>query len=148
MVLGRNRSSTWRHWSREPRDALGGQDEDELNDALGCRDRVSLGMDLSKIYFSHWEPLGVSESCRTRIPGWSNPRVYWTDGVDSRRTWEHLGAPATCLGVPMTTLGAPGTACNKPGSASHKPGSTSNHSWAVWEKQHLLREHCCCAWKS
>jgi len=28
---------------------------------------------ISKMYFGHWEPLGVSESCRTRIPGWSNP---------------------------------------------------------------------------
>jgi len=30
---------------------------------------------ISKMYFGHWEPLGVSESCRTRIPGWSIPRV-------------------------------------------------------------------------
>ena len=27
-------------------------------------------------------------------------------------------------------------------------GSTSNHSRAVWEKQHLLWERCWCAWNS
>jgi len=27
-------------------------------------------------------------------------------------------------------------------------GSTSNHSRAVWEKQHLLWERCWCTWKS
>jgi hypothetical protein len=30
---------------------------------------------ISNRYFAHWEPLGVSEICWTRIPGWSNPRV-------------------------------------------------------------------------
>ena len=55
----------------------------------------------------HWEPVGVSESCRTRIPGWSNPRVHWTDAVAFRCTWERLGAPATSLGAPATSLGAP-----------------------------------------
>jgi len=34
----------------------------------------------------------VSESCRTRITGWSNCTVYWTDVVAFRCTWEHLGA--------------------------------------------------------
>jgi len=92
------------------------------------------------MYFGHWEPLGVSESCRTRIPGWANPRVNWTDAVAFRCTWEHLGAPATSLGAPTTSLGAPGSASDKPGSANHKPGSanhkpgsTSNHCRAVWE---------------
>jgi hypothetical protein len=64
---------------------------------------------ISKIYFRHWEPLGVSESCRTRIPGWSNPRVYRTDAVSFRCTWERLGVPATSLGAPATSLGAPTT---------------------------------------
>jgi len=41
---------------------------------------------ISKMYFSPWEPLGVSGSCQTRIPGWSTYRVYLTDAVASRRT--------------------------------------------------------------
>jgi hypothetical protein len=35
-----------------------------------------------------------------------------------------------------------------PGSASDISGRTLNHSRAVWEKQPLLWEHCCCAWNS
>jgi len=74
-------------------------------------------------YFTHQQnvlwSLGVSESCRTRITGWSNCRVYWTDVVAFRCTWEYLGAP----------------------------GSTLNHCRAVSEK-HLLWECCWCAWKS
>jgi len=49
----------------------------------------------------------VSESCRTRIPGWSNLRVDWTEAVAFRCTWEHLGVPTTSLGAPATSLGAP-----------------------------------------
>jgi len=66
--------------------------------------------------FRHWEPLRVFESCRTRIAGRSNPRVYWTDAVVLRCTWEHLGAPVTSLGAPTTNQGAPGSAGNKTGS--------------------------------
>jgi len=73
----------------------------------------------------------VSESCQPRIPGWSNPRVYWTDAVAFRCTWEHLGALAISLGVLTTSLGGPGSAGDKPESAEHKPGSTLNHSRAV-----------------
>jgi len=90
----------------------------------------------------------VSESCRTGIPEWSNPKVDWTDAVAFRCTWEHMGALVTRLGVPTTRMGAPGSGDNKPGRASNKPGSTSNHCRAVWEKQHLLWEHCRCASKS
>ena len=43
---------------------------------------------ISKMYFCLWEPLGVTGSCRNRIPGWSNYRVYWTDAVAFRCTWE------------------------------------------------------------
>jgi len=84
--------------------------------------------------------LVVSESCQTRIPGWSNPRVDWTDAVAFMSTWKHLGGPATRLGVPMTWLGVPGSAGNNSasandnlGSASNSCGSTSNHSRAVRE---------------
>jgi len=44
-----------------------------------------------------------------------------------RELWVHLGAP---------------------GSAGEKSGCTSNHSRAVWEKQHPLWECYWCAWKS
>jgi hypothetical protein len=87
--------------------------------------------------FGHWEPLGVSEMCRTRIPGWSNPRVDWTNAVALRCTWEHLGALAAKLGALTTSLEAPRSARGKPVSADHKPGSTLTHCRAVWEK-HLL----------
>jgi hypothetical protein len=116
--------------------------------------QVQLPVNISKIYFGHGEPLGVSESCRTRIPGWPNPGVYWTDAVAFRCIPEHLGALATCQGVLTTSLGAPGSvsdkpssADQKPGSADDKPGNTSNHGWAVWET-HLLWGHWCCAWQS
>ena len=71
--------------------------------------RVWTSTYISKMQLCHWEPLGVSESCWTRIPGWSNPRVYWTDPVAFKSTWEHLGALATRLGAPTTSLEAPVT---------------------------------------
>jgi hypothetical protein len=103
---------------------------------------------VSTMYFGHWEPRGVSESCRTRIPGWANPRVYWTDAVAFRCTSEHMGVPATSLGARTTSLGAHGSADQRPGSADDKPGSTLNHGRAAWEKHHLLWERRWCAWKS
>jgi len=99
----------------------------------GWRPPTSSEEYISKMSLCYWEPLGVFESCRTRILGWSNPRVDWTDAVAFRCTWEHLGAPMGILGAP--------------GSTGNWPGSTSNHCRAVWEKQHLLWEHCWCAWK-
>jgi len=100
--------------------------------------------------------LGVSESCQTRIPGSSNPRVFWTNALDFSCTWEHLGAPATSqeattrsLGATTRSLGAPGSASDKSESNNHKPGSTDksgstlNHCTPVWEKHHLLWE---CYW--
>jgi len=108
-----------------------------------------------------WEPLRLSESCRTRIPGWSNPRVTWTDTEVFRCTWEHLGAPITGLGASgsagdklrgaghkpwsashkcWSTGHKPWSAGNMPGCANEQPESPSNHSRAVWEKQHLLSE--------
>jgi hypothetical protein len=38
--------------------------------------------------------------------------------------------------------------CILPGSTGDMSGSTSNHSRAVWEKQHLLWEYCWCSWNS
>jgi len=59
------------------------------------------------MYVCLWEPLGVFGSCRTRIPGWSDPRVVWTDAMAFRCTWEPLGVPLTSLGAPTASLGAP-----------------------------------------
>jgi len=101
---------------------------------------------ISKMYFGCWEPLGMSESCRTRNTGWSNPRVNWTDVVGFRWTWEHIGVPAASLEALTTNLGAPGSAGNmpqsvnqKPESANDRPGSILNHSKAVWERHHRER---------
>ena len=70
---------------------------------------VLMPTNISKMYFGHWEPLGVSERCQTRIPGWANPGVYWTDAVAFRCIWKHLGAPSTSLGAPTKSLGSPTT---------------------------------------
>jgi hypothetical protein len=73
----------------------------------------------------------VSESCRTRIPGWSNPRVDWTDAEALRCTWEHLGAPMTSLGAPATSLGAPQITVEKSGRNiffGNTAGAPGNHS--------------------
>jgi len=56
----------------------------------------------------------VSESCRARITGWPNPRVYWPNAVAFRCSWEKLGVPVTRLGAPMTGLGAPATSLGTP----------------------------------
>jgi len=61
---------------------------------------------ISKMYFCHLEPMGVSESCPTRITGWSDPRVYCTNAVAIRCSWEHMGSPTTSLGALTTSLGA------------------------------------------
>ena len=94
------------------------------------------------MYFGHWEPLGVSESCRTRIPGWSNPRVYWTDAVAFRCTWEHLGAPATFLGAPRITVEQSGKNNIFFGTAAGAPG---NHSYYLSFKTNVfsLYSHLC-----
>jgi len=74
MVLECNRRSTWRHQLRELRDALGGHHGKNFHFsppppfsfAGGSRcgayhDTGITEMDNSKMYFSHWEPPGVSE---------------------------------------------------------------------------------------
>ena len=96
---------------------------------------------ISKMYFSHWKPPGVSERMWSVNLNASISGEYQTLGGHSCRPSEQLGAP-------MTNLGAPVSAGNTPGTAGDKSGSTSNHSRAVWEKQHLVWERCWCAWKS
>jgi len=107
---------------------------------------------ISKMYFGYWGSLGVSESCQTRIPEWSNPTVYWTDAVAFRCVWEHLGAQTTSLGAPTASLRAPESSGNKPEctdhkpeTAAHKPGSILSYCRAVWEKH--LQERCWCTWE-
>jgi len=62
---------------------------------------------ISTMQLCHGEPLGVSESRRTRIPECSNPRVDWTNAVAFGCTWEHLWSPIRSLEAPVTSLGAP-----------------------------------------
>ena len=81
-------------------------------------------------------------SCRTGIPGWSNPRVDWTDAVAFRCTWErwqkiwvdigglvttreHLGAPVTSLGAPQITVEQSGKNNIFFGNATGVPGNQS-----------------------
>jgi hypothetical protein len=96
---------------------------------------------ISKMYFSHWKPPGVSERMWSVNLNASISGEYQTLGGHSCRPSEYLGAPTTNLGAPVS-------AGNTPGTAGDKSGSTSNHSRAVWEKQHLVWERCWCAWKS
>ena len=96
---------------------------------------------ISKMYFSHWKPPGVSERMWSVNLDASISGEYQTLGGHSCRPSEYLGAPTTNLGAPVS-------AGNTPGTAGDKSGSTSNHSRAVWEKQHLVWERCWCAWKS
>ena len=44
--------------------------------------------DISNMYFSHWEPLGVCERWWTKILGWSNLGVDWFDAMAFWWTWD------------------------------------------------------------
>jgi len=79
---------------------------------------------ISKMYFSHWKPPGVSERMWSVNLEASISGEYQTVGGHSCRSSESLEAPATSLGAPTISLGAPG-------SAGNKSGSTANHSRAV-----------------
>jgi hypothetical protein len=96
---------------------------------------------ISKMYFSYWKPVGVSERMWSVNSDASISEEYHTLGGHSCWPSEYMGALAT-------RLGAPGWAGNKLGSAGDKSGSTFNHWKAVWEKPHLLWERCWCACKS
>jgi len=110
---------------------------------------------ISKMYFSHLEPPGGSERMWDVILDASIAGEYETIGGHSCPPKELLGAQATSLGAPTTSVGEPGSsgdnagsAGDKSGSASDNSGRASNHCRAVREKQHLLWQHCWCAWKS
>jgi hypothetical protein len=97
-----------------------------LNVLLMCTSQVCISSTLSiapncigKMYFCHWEYLGVFGSCRTRIPGWSNLGVDCTDAVAFWCTWERWRQICEDTGGLVTISGAPG-------NAGHKLGSTSN----------------------
>jgi hypothetical protein len=81
---------------------------------------------ISKMYFSHWKPPGLSERMWSVNLDASISEDYQTLG-------EHFCRHSEELGAPTTSLGAPGTAGDIPGSAGDNSGSTSNHSRAVWE---------------
>ena len=86
-----------------------------------CQERVQYydnrAKNISTMYFDHWEPLGVSESCRTRIAEWGYPRVD-TTGRSGLQVY----------------LGAPGSAGDKTGCADDKPGSTCEHRLQASER--------------
>jgi len=96
---------------------------------------------ISKMYFSHWMPPGVSESMWSVNLDESNSGEYQTLGGHSCPAFRATGSADD---KPGSTL----CAGDKPGSTGDMSGSTTNHSRAVWEKQHLLLEHCWCTWKS
>jgi hypothetical protein len=96
---------------------------------------------ISKMYFRHWKPPGVSERMWSVNLDASISGEYQTLEGHSCRPSEELGALATSLGVPTTSLGGPGNPGNK-------SGSTLNCSREVWEKQYVHWERCRCAWKS
>jgi len=63
---------------------------------------------------SEFLSLGAFGRCRTRMPWWSNPTVYWTDAVTFRCTSKHLKALYTILGSLTTSLGALATRLGAP----------------------------------
>jgi len=140
-----------------------------------CCKRLKQG-DIRKMYFSHWEPPGVSERMWSENLNASISAEYQTLRGHSGRPSVKLkplimgtGVPYEWLWYVWVQLGAPGSAGEKSGSAGNNSGcagyssgcannkhwstndksaSTSNHSRAVWVKQHRLWEHCQCTWKS
>jgi len=96
---------------------------------------------ISKIYFSHWEPLGVLGSCWARIPEWSNLAVDWTNELAFKCTLKRWQQICKDIGDLVTSWGALR-------NAGDKSGSTSNHCRVGWEISHILWECCWCMWKS
>jgi len=78
---------------------------------------------ITKTYFSHWEPPGVSERMWSVNLDASISGEYQTLGGHSCRSSEELGAPTTSLGAP--------------GSAGDMSGCTSNHSHVFGLYSHL-----------
>jgi len=103
---------------------------------------------ISTTHVCHWGPQGVFQSCQTRIPGCSNPRVDWADAVAFRCSWERWQQLCKDIRRLVTTRGASGSADDKPGCAGNMPGSTSKYRGQAWERQDHLWEWCRCAWKS
>jgi len=97
---------------------------------------------ISKMYFSHWKPPGVSERMWSVNLDASISGEYQTLGGHSCRPSEYLGAAMTSLGAPGSTGDKSGSTNDKLGSASTKSGTTSNHGRADCDKQHLRWEHC------
>ena len=103
---------------------------------LSPRRRVVLHS-ISKMYFSHWKPPGVSERMWSVNLDASISAEYQTLGGHSCRPWEQLAAPMTSLGAVTTSLGTPGSASDKRGSAGNLTGRTSNHSHVFSLNSHV-----------
>ena len=136
MTIGGTQKYTPRPWSSEFRDAIG--DSDWVNSTWSSEFGEALG--ISKMYCGHWEHLGVSESCRTRIPGRSNPRDFWTHAVAFRCTWEHLGAPMTSLGAPTTSLQARPIIARFSVAGLRLRLHFRLQSWNLWNGNYILRQ--------
>jgi len=85
------------------------------------------------MYCCIWEPLGVSGRSWTRITGWLNSSVYWTNEVAFRWTWEHWHKIKVHIGGLLILRGVFR-------SADDKPGSTWK-CWltALWCQQHVWK---------
>jgi len=93
---------------------------------------------VSIMYFCYRKPPGVPGSCWTRMPGWSNSRVYRTDAMADWCSWEHWQKLCMNKGGLVTTWGASVSARNDPGSANDQPGSIWMHRQQTWEHLKLL----------
>jgi len=65
--------------------------------------------------------LGATRSvggCQTRIPGWSNRRVDWTNAVAFRCTWKCWRQKCKDIGGLVTSRRGPVSICQKAGDAS------------------------------
>lgn len=82
----------------------------------------------------HCDPLGAFGNCQTRILGWSNPRVNWTDALVFRYTWERWQYIRSNIDGLVTTSGASGRAGEKPGSTGVMHGSASDNSGSADDK--------------
>jgi len=76
--------------------------------------------------------LGVIESCRTRIPGWSNRRVDFADTVAIICTLEYLHVLVTSLRELLKGLGAPRRIADMPENTEWKSVYTRESWWPVW----------------
>ena len=92
---------------------------------------------ISKIYFNHRKPPGVSHRIWSVNLGASISGEFQTLGGHSCRHSKRLGTPTTSLGAPGCHGDKPGSTGDKHGSAGDMSGSTSNHSHVFSMYSHL-----------